>query len=105
MINEQRPNLVENLLFFPAFEGTMDGGIISKLLRQMIPLASCSCSIDDAVEASPRIGTRPTALARWVKLGQDRFNDLFPEGIGYFPNGGQFVSGSCFHRCQNYTSR
>jgi hypothetical protein len=57
MVDQERPEFVEDAFVFPAFEGAMHRGIVAELFWQMVPLAAGSGAIDDPVQTFPGIGT------------------------------------------------
>lgn len=87
MVNQQRPEFVKDASLVPTPQSTMDRGIIAIFLRQLIPLATCSGAVEDAVQALSLVGARTPHFRRWIELGKKRSDKMLPQGIGDFPNG------------------
>jgi hypothetical protein len=68
MVDQERPEFVEDAFVFPALEGAMHRGIVAELLRQLVPLAASSGTIEDPIQAFPGVGSRSAHLGSRVEL-------------------------------------
>ena len=86
MVDQERPEFVEEGFVFPALEGAMHGSIVAELLGQMVPLAAGSGAIEDAVQAFPGIGARSSHLGSRVEFCKQGREELLPECVGHLPD-------------------
>ena len=95
MVDQERPEFVEDAFVFPALEGAMYGGIVAELFWQMVPLAAGSGAVDDPVQTFPGVGAGSSHLGCRIELCKQRREELLPKRIGYFPDGWQgiFIGG------------
>ena len=91
VVDQESPESVENAFLLPASESSMHGGVASKLLRQLIPLASCSSAVENPVEASPWIGSWPSHLGGRVKVFEEGGEETVPHRIRHFPDRGKGI--------------
>lgn len=99
MIDQQGPQFVEYAFVFPPLERSMHGGIVSELFGQSIPLTAGANAVNDAVEAFPGIGTRASHLGRGIEFREQGEEEMFPKGIGRFPNRRKSLFFFCSARC------
>lgn len=98
MLDQDRPDLLEDAIAAPSLKPAMDRAIIAELLGQAIPLATGTEAMDDAVDRLRPIDAEPpTVLLRWRGriLQQDRLDDN-PKLIGEFPDRLQRLGGGSF---------
>jgi hypothetical protein len=93
VVDQQRPESIENAFLLPAHESSMYGGVASELLRQLIPLASRSSTVDNPVEAFPWVRSWSSHLGSRVQVSDNRKKEMVPHGIGDFPDRSQCFAG------------
>ncbi len=95
MVDQERPEFVEDAFVFPAFEGAMYGSIIAELFGQMVPLAAGSSPIEDPVQTFLGIGSRSSHLGCRVEFCKQGHEELLPKRVGHLPDRWQgiFIGG------------
>jgi hypothetical protein len=92
MLDQHRPDPLEDAAAAPPLEPAMDRAVIAKAFGQLVPLAAGAEAEDDPIERLPPVDARPAAVAlrrgRGI-LQEDRLDPL-PEGLGNFPDRLQF---------------
>ena len=84
LLNQHRPDALQNAEFNPALEGLMDGAVVSQFPGQAVPVATGAHPEYDAVQDSPRLNAlAPRGLGR-VHL-QNGWLNPFPQIIRDFP--------------------
>ena len=110
MVDQERPNGVQDAPAFPALQRAMDRGIVAELFWQVVPLTAGSCPVQDPIEALALVSTRASRLGSRVKFVENRHDDRLPKRVRHFPNGCQRVCvrrgrRRVFHLAQDYRSQ
>ncbi len=95
MVDQERPEFVEDGFVFPALEGAMHRGIVAEFFWQMVPLAAGSGTVEDPVQTFSGVGAGSSHLGCRVELCKQGREELLPERVGHLPDRGQgiFIGG------------
>ncbi len=90
---EAGPKNIEDGFLLPAHEGAINATAVAEVVRQMVPLAACSHSVDHAVEGQSLPAALAACFGRRV-VNRKHLCDEFPKRIGDIPDcwQGFFVS-------------
>lgn len=88
VVDQERPNLVQDAFVIPAPHRSMHGGIAAESFGQVVPLAARASTIDHAIKAFPLVGSRSAHARRRVQLVHQRQEEVVPHFVGDLPDCG-----------------
>jgi hypothetical protein len=86
VVDQQRPQLIEDPLLVPAVDRPMNRRVAAELFGQVVPLATGACSVDHAIQALALVGAGASHTRRRIKFSQQRQEQVVPHLIGGFPD-------------------
>lgn len=96
LLDESSPDFIQNTLLFPPLEGAVNRAVVAEFPGQLIPLASRTSTIDNAVQCLALVDPGSTCRIGRVEIFQD-FGDHCPKVVRNTPKCGQQLRGSMGH--------
>jgi hypothetical protein len=85
ILDQYGPDTFEDALGNPSLHRAVNGTVVAKLLRKLVPLTAGAHLVNDAVECLPLSCPRTPSRCRRIEFVEDFLNEL-PKFVVHFPD-------------------